>query len=409
MDEDNAGNEEALDEQQLEGQRKREVSAVLSFVVALLVVIVGFIVGALMMMNRPEPETQQLSKPVPTVDAVRLQRGDHRVRISTQGVVESRREVRLATQVGGRIERISEQLVEGGRVSQDEPLVWIERADLEAARDRAISTLKEAELALEIEKARAIQATNDWEKLGKGEAPELVLRKPQIEAAEAKITSAREELERAERDILRATIRAPFAGRVRMAGVEVGAVVTPGTAVAEIYSDTELEVRLPFPLEDFGFLREGERPRFDLRARLGGEEQRWPAELVRIEGEVDRATLSGYGIAKVSGDPQGGYPPVGLFVEARVPGETLADVVELPRAAVRQSDEVWLAVKPAGEDRLEGVYVLEKREVTVLRSLRHTLVARLDFPPDSWLVLTRLETAARGDEVKVGENEEAPE
>ena len=185
---------------------------------------------------------------------------------------------------------------------------------------------------------------------------------------------------RARRDLKRTTIRAPFDARVRRASVEAGAVVAPGTPVAELYSATDLEVRLPFSLRDFGYLEQGASPEFELTATIGGEARSWPARLDRLEGEVERSTLSGYGIAKVLPNAGDELPPVGLFVEAVVPGKTLEGVVELPRAAVRGRNEVWVVNDSK----------LAKRSVEILRSAREELVVRGNFEKGDRLVLTRL-------------------
>jgi RND family efflux transporter MFP subunit len=290
------------------------------------------------------------------------------------------REVTLASEVSGRVAWIAPEFIDGGSVVSGQVLVEVDRTNYLAAEARAESGLADAELALKLEKAQAEQAALDWKKLGRGEPGELVLREPQIRAAEARIDSAEAEVERSRRDLERTTIRAPFDARVRRASVEVGAVVAPGTPVAELYSASELEVRLPFTLLDFGYLEAGATPGFDLTATIGGELRRWPAKLVRLEGEVERTTLSAYGFARVEPDASGELPPVGLFVGAVVPGRTLEDVVELPRYAVRGRDEVWVV-----DDGL-----LAKRKIEILRSGREELVVRGEFGPADQLVVTRL-------------------
>jgi RND family efflux transporter MFP subunit len=327
-----------------------------------------------------------------------IARGDHRVEIDTQGVVESRREVTLAAEVGGRVLSIAPRLEAGGEVAAGEVLAEIDPTDYEATLAQAKSALAEARLVLAQERARAEQAASDWAKLGRGEATDLALRKPQIAAAEARVESARAEVGRAARDVERTLIRAPFDARVRAAEIETGAVVMPGNPVATLFSGTELEVRLPFPLRDFGFLTRGAEVEFELTATIGGEKHVWPARLDRLTGEVERATLSGHGIARVMPAADGGYPPVGLFVEAAVPGKRLEDVVEIPRSAIRGRDEVWVAA--------DGRLAL--RRVEVLRSRRESLVVRGDFQPADRLVLTRLAAPLEGMKVEVvGESEAA--
>ena len=63
--------------------------------------------------------------------------------------------------------------------------------------------------------ARAEQAVRDWEKLGLNRDPsDLVLRKPQLVSARARITAAEAAVDKAMRDLERTEIRAPYDCRI---------------------------------------------------------------------------------------------------------------------------------------------------------------------------------------------------
>ena len=379
-----------------EQERTSALHAVFSFVLVVLVLAVAAGIAAVLYVNRVKPSQQDAPRPVPTVDTVPLVPGAHTVRLTSEGVVQSRREVNLAAEVAGRVVSISAQLITGGKVKEGDELAVVDDADYQVALRRAKSAVAEAELAIEQEGARGIQAERDWAKLGQGAAPDLVLRKPQIAAAEARLASAQAEIERALRDIRRTRITAPFSGRVRKAFIEQGAYVTPGSPVAEIFSDEEVEVRLPFSLADYGQSLGGDTPPFPVRAVIGGAEQSWTAELDRTEGAIDRNTLSGYAIARIRADDEGKHPPVGLFVRADLTGATLDNVVEIPRSALRGAHDVWVLA--------DGRLAL--RRVDVVRSGRDTLVVTGDFKPGDLLVTTRLSAPVPGMEMKARTAEE---
>ncbi|GAA5484086.1 efflux RND transporter periplasmic adaptor subunit [Haloferula sargassicola] len=378
-----------------EVHRRSAIRAVFSFLLALLIILAAFVFGVIMFLNREKADTVETEKPVPAVRSEPIEVGEVTPMLDSEGVVESRRQVKLAAQVGGRVEWISDQLVASGRGGENEVLVRIEVSDLKARLATAESALAEAKLALEVEKAKGEQARRDWAKLGRGEPSGLTLRKPQIASAEERVASASEEVERSTRDVERAEIRAPFAGRVRMASAEVGAILAPGTVVADLYSDSDLEVDLPFPLRDFGFIAKDAETEFQITATLGGETKSWPAKLARVSGEVERTTLTGHVIAKVqAGDD--GFPPVGLFVEAELPGKTISNVVEIPRSTIRGLNEVWVV----RDGRLAKV------EVEEVWTTRETVVVRAPFEPDDRLLLTRMGTPVEGMEVREAEQED---
>ncbi|MGB1129282.1 MAG: efflux RND transporter periplasmic adaptor subunit, partial [Haloferula sp.] len=344
-----------------ETERRGEIRAVMSFVLVLLILAGSVGVAVFLAITKVKAKPDDMEKSLPSVLVTDLEMGRHVPMIYS----------------------------EGASVEEGQEIAKLNSVNFDAALKRAEASRADAELALALEQAKGAQARKDWQKLGKGEASELVLREPQIESAQARLDSAIEEVARANMDVSRTTIKAPFSGRVREAGVEVGAVTVPGSMVAEIFSDTELEVRLPFSLDDFGLLQADGTPEFTLSAEIGGVEMSWPAELARVEGEVERATLSGHAIATVKPNVDGVYPPVGLFVKTRVEGRPIENVVKIPRAALRGGNVVWV---------VDGD-VLRRKTVRVARSTRDHLIVEGEFNDGERLVLTRLSAPIDGTKV----------
>ncbi|MFC7336900.1 efflux RND transporter periplasmic adaptor subunit [Haloferula chungangensis] len=375
-----------------ESERRGEIRAVMSFVLVLAILFGSIGVAVMFVVNKVESTPGEVKVTLPTVVTMPLEVGSYSPKITSEGVVRSRREVRVAAEVSGKVVKISDQLIDGGAVEEGEVLAWIDKADYTAALARAESSEADAVLNRDLEIARQKQAERDWLKLRKGneEIPDLVKRVPHLKSAEARLASATEEVERAVRDLERTEVKAPFSGRIREAGVEKGAVLVPGSMVAELYSDEDLEVRLPFSLRDFGLVpEEGKKQEITLTAQVGARVERWPAVVDRIEGEVERSTLSGYAIARVLPSEDGNYPKVGLFVRTEVSGTRLDGVAEIPRRALRGSSEVWVVVE--GEDS-----IIEKRTVEIVRTSREEVVVRGDFEAGDRLVLTRLNAPVVG-------------
>lgn len=383
-----------------EKDRKEQVKAVASFVL-ILAIIVGTVLGiVLLVINKRVAKEDVKQRIVPTVEIVVVTGADHTVKILTQGVVESARETMLAAEVGGRVMEISPSFKQGGVVKKGERLVQIDPADYRAALAAAEVRRAEAELALELERARVQQAKLDWKKLGSGSDPlnPLVLREPYLAAAEASAASAVEAAAKARRDVERTEILAPFDAGLRSANAEVGAVVAPGTMVAELYASGDLEVRLPLSLEDFGFLARDAEGKVTgeivLKGKIGAEEYVWKAVTARVDPEIARETLSAHIAVKVLPTEASAFPlpPVGLFVNAEIAGKTLGDVKEIPRRALLEGNRAIVIVE---NDKIAF------RDLTIPRLTRDTALVSGGLEAGDRVVLTRLSAPVSGMEVEV--------
>jgi RND family efflux transporter MFP subunit len=389
--------------EKLESERKRELNAVISFMIILGIIGVTVFGVVVFKFTKPKSEEVKNEKPRPVVEVMVVSKANQTVEIRTDGVVESLRETSLATEVQGRVVEISPNFKRGGRVKQGEVLVKLDGADYQAALASAEVAAAEAGLALEQERARVEQAQLDWNKLGKGEPRNpLVLRAPYLKAAEAKFESAKQQAEKARRDLERTEIVAPFDAGVRSAKAEVGAVVAPGSMLAELYSSGEIEVRLPLGLEDFGFLNRDASGNIQgdvvLKGKIGIKEYEWKAVPVRVDPEIDRKTLSASVVVKVlaSENTEFPLPPVGLFVDIRMEGTALDNIVEIPRRALLDGQHVIVV-----DDKGKILF----RDVRVLRTNEKTVMIGEGLEAGERVVLTRLSSPVVGMEVMV----EAPQ
>lgn len=383
--------------EKLESERKRELNAVISFMIILGIIGVTIFGVVIFKFTKPTPKEEVKDKPRPAVEVMMVSKANQTVEIRTDGVVESLRETSLAAEVQGRVVEISPNFKRGGRVKQGEVLVKLDGADYQAALASAEVAAAEAGLALEQERARVEQAQLDWNKLGKGEPRNpLVLRAPYLKSAEAKFESAKQQAEKARRDLERTEIVAPFDAGVRSAKAEVGAVVAPGSMVAELYSSGEIEVRLPLGLEDFGFLNRDASGNIQgdvvLKGKIGIKEYEWKAVPVRVDPEIDRKTLSASVVVKVlaSENTEFPLPPVGLFVDIRMEGTALDNIVEIPRRALLDGQHVIVV-----DDKGKILF----RDVRVLRTNEKTVMIGEGLEAGERVVLTRLSSPVVGMEV----------
>lgn len=302
-----------------------------------------------------------------TVETVTLKPVRYEIQLESYGTVQPRTRSQLVSQVNGQIVEISDQFREGGYFSQGDALLRIDDRDFAADVDIAKATLLDAEQALAEAEARTSQALADWVALGnEGEPPALVARKPQLMAAQARVASAQAALTKARLSLERTVITAPFDGRVLSQSVDLGQVVSPNTALGEVFATDRMEVRLPLRDRDLPFIdlprADGDAPETTAPVRLVstlGDNAEWLGQLSRTESAIDPNARQLHVIAQLDDMmSEGGDVPVrvGQYVAAQVQGKTIEDALIVPNAVITQGTFVFVV-----EDN-----VLNRRRVDVL-------------------------------------------
>ena len=368
----------------------------------LLVIVLGLVATVVLVASKPDIETEATEVALPSVRTLTVKPTEIPVVIRSQGEVRPRTEAVLVAEVGGRIQRVTTDFESGAFVRLGQPLVWIDPRDFEAALAAQRASLAQAEVVLEREQAEADVARKEWEALGRDATPSpLVLRQPQLQEAAARVEAAKAAVQRAELDLERTVIRAPFTGRIRSTAVDLGGFAARGNPVATVYSVRDAEIRLPVQNGELAFLDdlEGLSPQggaaVELSTRFAGQEHTWSGRIVRSEGEIDAQTRMIHLVAQVA-DPYGLDAPVGaplavgLFVDAAIEGRPIQDAYELPRASLRRDGTVMVV-----EDGR-----LRARSVEILRTTADHIVVGAGLAPGDEVVVSKLGVATEGMRVR---------
>lgn len=308
--------------------------------------------------HRPQLATMEMPPPVVRVEATALKKTSFPVIVQSQGTVQPRTRSGLLSEVSAKVIELSPSFRPGGFFDTGEVLLRLDPVDYETAIVIARAALAQAEVTFAEEKTKADQARANWRTLGKaGEPSALALRLPQVAKAEADVASAKAQIAKAERDLERTVIRAPYDGQVLDQLVDVGQYVTQGTSLGQIFAVDYVEIRLPLPEREMRFLNLPERFRDGeispssapviLKSNIDGQPATWTGKIVRVESQIDEATRQVTAVAQVN-DPyaqrEKGRPPlkIGQFLEAGIEGEILTDVFIIPRRAVRAGNEILL-------------------------------------------------------------------
>lgn len=300
--------------------------------------------------------------------------------VESQGKVQAARTVNLSTPVAGTVAWISPKLEAGGYVVEDEPLLRLDSSDYEIA-------LARSEAALEQAVAEELHARSEYERLRElGER--RLASESQIQNAErlANVTAARineieTQLRQARIDLERTEVRAPFDAIVQSRQVELGQYANRAQNIAVMYGADEVEVRLPLAIRQLGYLDvpldfRGEldrrvAPVVRLEGLYGGQQHVWFGRMVRTEATIAPDSNTVQSIVRVT-QPQetekNAIPlPIGLFVEASISGREIDDIIALPRAVIRNNNQV-LVVDAENKMYYREVEVFRFEEERVLIS-----------------------------------------
>ena len=370
------------------------------------IVFLGFVAAAVLMFLGPTVDTAPPTSVPPLVRAMHVEPVSTQLVTHSYGTVVPRTESELVPEVDGRVLHIAESLVSGGFFSAGDILLTIEPLDYEVALEQARAGLARSESDL----ANAEKTYTRQQDLGRQGATsdsQLDDAFNRVRIARATLRESMARLSRAERDLARTNIVAPYDGRVRQENVDVGQFVRRGSKIATIYATDFAEVRVPIHDEELAYIElpltqsevaNQESIPVILRAKFAGEYHEWRGYVARTEGELDRTTRMVNVVVQVP-DPYAAdaeSPPlaVGLFVEVEISGKIVENVVTLPRSALLKDDSVLI---------IDGERRLFYRSVDVLRRAGSKVLITGGVKKGELVCLTSLPSVVEGMDVRLAE------
>ena len=377
----------------------------LKIILPIVVLIIGVLGAYALVKSRQVVQPEPTETPPPLVRVQSISPTDFQLIVPAQGTVAPRTQTTLISQVAGQIIRVSPAFANGGFFEKGDVLLTIDPRDYEVAVAQAQVQVAQAKLRLAREEEESAIARDEWKRLGTGEPTDLVLRKPQIDEARATIAAAEGALMRANLNLERTQIRAPYPGRVRTKNADVGQFVNPGSPLGQIYAIDYAEVRLPVSDDQLAYLdlplsfrnnpHHNSGPDVQFHATYAGREHTYMGRIVRVEGEIDTRS----GMIALVGRVDNPYrqrdsntPPlaVGMFVTAEILGHRAENVVVIPRAALRGKNRVLVV---AGNR-------LYYRTIDILRADAEKVVVRSGLKSGEQLCVSPIDTVVDGMRVR---------
>nr|WP_224746038.1 efflux RND transporter periplasmic adaptor subunit [Neiella litorisoli] len=309
--------------------------------------------------NKPVPEARQ-GKPKRTqVFVQKVAVGEHVMQVVAQGVATPKSSVQLKARVEGQVVAVHPNFVNGGQVRQGDVLVQLETKDYQLSVIQAKAKVAQAAEKFTKAHAQAHSAQRELMELGRHEASELARGIPQLNYAEADLESAKAALAQAELALSRTRILAPFNGIIESESVSIGQLVSRNSNLGKMFANDLMEVALSLSLSDMQLLAmplnygsnfTESRYEVELSSQMGPRQVSWQGKVVRSSGLIDPKTRTVQLVVEVPdpyglNNPASDQPPLlaGLFVNALIKGQSMADLAVIPRKALRNKNKIWLA------------------------------------------------------------------
>ncbi|MCP1336364.1 efflux RND transporter periplasmic adaptor subunit [Futiania mangrovi] len=312
---------------------------------ALALIIVGLLIvaaigGAAYFHYVKKPEIIQgfvssMQPPAPAVTAAEARTVTWTPRIPAIGTFRANQGIEVAPQVGGVIREIN--FNSGQPVQAGEVIVRLDDSTEQADLKSAEAELKRASLDLERQR----------ELLQRGNTARTT-----YDSALAARDVAAAAVERTRALIAQKTIVAPFSGRLGLRKVDLGAYVSPGTALVTLQQSDPILVDFPVPEQYVGDVSVGQAVEISVDA-FGA--RTFAGKVASLDARVSQETRSITVRAEVPNRERLLLP--GMFANIRIlSGDPVAQVV-VPRTAVSYSlygDEVYVVVPDSDAPRAGG-------------------------------------------------------
>lgn len=210
-----------------------------------------------------------------------------------------------------------------------------------------------------------------------------------IAQLQANRQQAQAQLDRAELDLDRTVIKAPFSGRISSRQIAKGDRVQPGDALMTLYDVQQLEFRASIPqryLADIYSVLE--TTSLSATATIFG--QQYEFELQRLSGEVNANVAGRDGLFRLKGDP--GSLAAGQFVSAQLTLPPHQNTVAIPYSALYGLDRVY-RVK---DNQLEAVQVSKIGDYSDQDGKSRLLIQSDALQQGDHIITTQLPNAING-------------
>jgi len=345
----------------------------------LVIIAAGGFLSVWMMETGPQAKPRPRERNVTLVEVRAVDYSSQQTTISGMGTVSVACSVELQPQVSGEIISLNPNLVPGGHFQKGETLFNIDPTDYRlTVRERATDVAK-AKSDLQLEQGNQLIAKKEYKLLGETVSDQeraLMLRRPQLENLQATLEAARAKFDKAQVDLGRTEIKAPFNAVIQSREVNLGTRVSESLVLATLVDTDAYWVEVSVPVSQLRWIQiphtrkdPGALVRIYDTAAWGDNIFR-QGRVIRLKSDLESQGRMARLLIQVE-DPLSLQPGldqprmlIGSYVRVEIQGNAVASAAAIEREFIRNGNSIWvmttqgnLAIRPVeisfrGVDRL---------------------------------------------------------
>ncbi|MDA0308724.1 MAG: efflux RND transporter periplasmic adaptor subunit [Proteobacteria bacterium] len=374
-------------------------------VLPLLILIFGYVGFNYLVATKPEKPLQPRNEQVWTVKTAVVNFKAAYPEKSSFGQVEASRKSALNFNISGEVETVAEVFRNGNTVSKgvelarlDRDLLLIAKQEIMVQLDANKTNIEELAIQLDLrqknfERINQMQAAAVTSQANLDEARlALSMAKNALQQATQQKNQLELSLQRANKNLEDAVLRAPFDGIISNVQIGRGLVLSPGISVGSMTDISSLEASFVVPSDVFADTDLLIGSEVKVIWRSGGREiKTLMSKVERAEGNVAVGQGGGRLYADIPvGDDGNWIIPEGAFVEIIYSSGRVENVAQLPEAALYDDNSIFV-IKNDRTDR---------RRVEVVQKSEGLVYVRGDINDGDVVVATRLPALGDGILVK---------
>lgn len=324
------------------------------------------------------------------------------------GTVLPAHKIQLMAQVSGQVTSVHKNLIPGGIVRQGDLLVQLDESDYLIALKQKQQTLDRAEADLQIEQGNQLVAKKEWEVINQlstdidPSSKNLALRKPQLIKAESAILAAQAEKEKAELDLSRTKISAPFDAIISTNNIQLGSQVSSQSNIATLVGIDVFWAELSLSMDKLPWidLPTASTPGSKVTV-YSSLKNPFTGRIVTLLPELENNGLMARLLIEID-DPMRIKPtnsassslplPLGSHIEAEITGKTMPLVYKVPRAVVRDGNTVLTVSEES---------TLKTQPVSILWKSAEWAFINRGLTPESKIIISNVPAPIEGMALKI--------